>query len=392
MRWRSDTVKLPGVEAPVRHPTASPQGALPLAGICAASSADRVRIFTATHDGAIRGVDLETQEVFFSAQLDFELPSRERQLAEHFGVRDAATLVASSDGRFLAVVQRFGLQGALFDVQTQKLLKPLVRDDYHAEVSAWCIAIVDDVLVYASAWNRIEAWSISRLERIAPTDAETTLNYFWGHASVSPSGRYLASFGWHWHPIGVVRLIDLHAWLREGGEPKPEPIDVAADWWDDELCWIDEDTLVLAGDERDDESYFDKQTGLAFISRSDSKMVRFIKDLVPRALGVHGARLVALGKETQVVDHDATLLHETHFWHPGARVALTFHAHGSELVMHRLLGVDARGDLPAQPTRENLLVLADALEARGASADAIAHCRAGEAHASRCWVLDACAE
>lgn len=374
-------MKLPGVEAP-------------LAGVCAASGADRVRLFTAGHDGAIRGIDLETNETFFTAQLDFELPARERQLAEHFGVRDAATLVASADGRYLAVVQRFGLQGALFDVQNQTLLKSLAREDYHAEVSAWCIAIVNDVLVYATAWNRIEAWSISDLKRLAPTDAETTLNYFWGHASVSPSGRWLASFGWHWHPIGVVRLIDLHAWFREGGEPKPEPFDVAADWWDDELCWLDDEQLALVGDDRHEDAFFNKMTGLAVITRADSSTVRFIKDLVPRALGTHGSRLIALGKETRVVDPKSgevlcALEQETHFWHPGARVALTFEAHGANVVLHRLVGSDPHGDLPAEPTRENLLVLADSLEARGAPADAIAHCRAGEAHHARCWVLDA---
>ena len=80
IRWRSTQVALAGLESGI-------------AGVCAASSEDRPRWFIATHDGRLRGVELDDGSTFFDVRLPFALATP-----------GGATVVASADGRFVALV------------------------------------------------------------------------------------------------------------------------------------------------------------------------------------------------------------------------------------------------------------------------------------------------
>lgn len=385
MEWCSEQVPLEGLEVGV-------------AGLCAASHEDRPRWFFVTQDGRVRGLDLDDGAQFFSAQLPFAFSPPRDQVAGGAPAREA-TLTASRDGRYLAVVETYGQRGAVYDVERSVLLKELARGDYHPDVSGWAVALRDDVLIAATEWNRLEAWRLPSGERLAPDAAETTYDYFWGLASLSPSQRFLVSFGWHWQPVGAVRVIDLDAWLRTREDPPPMPFEpMLADWWDADVCWLDEQRVAMLGTTPEEDDWFlGKQDGLMIYDLASRRLERFFLGLVAGQLAFDGQRLVLLGaKETRVVSPEsgevlATLAVGTQAWHPGTRTALSLPPAGGRAVgLHWLVGTHGRREaLPESPGAADLLVLADALDETGADPAAIAHCRAPGPHGRRCWVLEA---
>ena len=367
-------------------------------GVGAASREDRPRWFVATRDGRVRGVDFDDGSVFFDVQTSFGFPP---ELTEQNVIESAATLVASDDGRYLAVVQRRGAAGGLYEVASGRLLSALSREDYHANVSAWPLAMVRhegrDVLITSTAWNRLEALELPSLVRLAPKEAESKLDYFWGQASVSADGRRLASFGWFWHPVGALRTLDVAAWLSTGVDPPAELFPAQfAEWWDDSVCWLDDGRVAMRGQPTASaDEIFDAPEGVAVVDLATQAVQRYFPGVSPSELAFDGTHLVCLGATTQCLsletgEVNALLERRTDAWHPGARVALTV-PQGEELhfELHWLSGALGTGvPLPATTGTNELLVLADSLEERGFPQELVSHCRAGHAHGRRCWVLE----
>ncbi|MFZ5442986.1 MAG: hypothetical protein ACOZQL_23470 [Myxococcota bacterium] len=384
MRWCSEQVPLAGLEAGV-------------AGVCAASHEDRPRWFFVTMAGRVLGFDLDDGATFFTAQLPFGFAPLREPLPGGPPSAGVATVVTSRDGRFLAVVETWGRRGAVFDVARGVLLKELARGDYHPDVSGWAVAIRDDVLVVATEWNRLEAWRLPSCERLAPASDESELDYFWGLATLSPQQRSFASFGWHWHPVGTLRVVELERWLSSREDPPPMPFEtVMADWWDASVCWLDERRLVLVGSEaKDDDWYMASQDGLLILDLETRAVDRFLPGLVSRELAFDGRHLILLDQaETRAVALDGEVLarHDAgaHAWHPGTHTALRLPDAGSNVVsVHWVAGALGRVDAgPTDTSPGALAVLADALEEQGGDAVAIAHCRAGGPHGRRCWVVE----
>jgi hypothetical protein len=373
MNWSSSKVAFSGLESGV-------------AGVCAASEEDRPRWFLALRDGHVRGVDLDDGQTFF-----------EVKAADSF---ESATLAASGDGRFLAVVETYGMTGALYEVATGKALQVLQRGDYHPEVSGWAIGFARDTFVYASDWNRLEVLELPSMKRLAPSGEETKLDYFYGLATVSPNRQRLATFGWHWHPIGAVRIIDVGDWLSTGGD-EPGGAELAlTDWWDDPLCWLDDTHVALRGaprSEDDEDTWFiDEVKGVMIVDVTTNKLVRFLPGLTTgRVLESDGERIFALAETVRVFDAQsgeqlAELPIRCAGWHRGSRTLLSISVPENELTAHWLTGTLAPALTVPQAVHDaSLLVLGDALEESSVDAVAISHCRARQVHGKRCWVIEA---
>lgn len=352
-----------------------------VAGVCAASDEDRPRWFLATRDGRLRGVDLDDGKTFFDVKA-----------ADSF---QDATLAASADGRYVAVVETHGMSGVLYDVTTGAVLRLLQRGDYHPEVSGWAIGFAQGVFVFATDWNRLEVLELPSMKRLAPATDETELDYFYGTASVSPDRRRLATHGWHWHPIGGMRIIDVADWLSTRDEPTALEL-AHADWWDDSLCWLDDTHVALRGApvaEGDDAWFIEEVKGVLIVDLTTGKSLRFLPGITESELGSDGERIFALGQSTRVFGvQSGDLLGELSEpcagWHRGSRTLLSISPHALTAVwLTGLLPVSI--SLPAEVNDENLVVLADALEETGAPPGAIAHCREGQPHGARCWVIEA---
>lgn len=372
MKWRSEEVRIASLGAGV-------------VAVAAASHEDRPRWFAVTRDGNVLGVDLDDAETFFAAKLPFSID-----------IDGGVTVTASPNGKYVAVVQTHGVQGALYDVTSQRLMKALERGDYHPEVSAWAIALDDQRLFLATDWNRLEVWALPSCERLRPSDVATKFDYFWGRAALSPSKRWLASFGWHWHPVGVLRFVDVEAWLagKEGDDGRPAEADdgLAAEWWDASVCFLDDRRVALIGGvDPEDEGVIQLQNGLLVYDFSEGKRFAYFSGLVGHELAYDGEQLILLGENTRAISPDdgavlATLETKCVKWHPGNRTVLSL----EPLAQHWLTGtLDLELELPRGTSPSELSVLADALEERGGDLRAIAHLREGQTHGRRCWVTEA---
>ena len=295
----------------------------------------------------------------------------------------------------LAVVGTHGTSGVLYDVTTGAVLRLLQRGDYHPEVSGWAIGFVQGAFVFAIDWNRLEVLELPSMKRLAPATDEMKLDYFYGTATVSPDRRRLASHGWHWHPIGGMRIIDVADWLSTRNEPSALEL-AHTDWWDAALCWLDDTYVVMRGapvGEGDDAWFIEEVKGVLIVDINTGKSSRLLPGITEQKLGSDGERIFALGESTRVFDaQSGALLTELSEkcagWHRGARTLLSISPHALTAVW--LTGLlPASISLPAEANDENLVVLADALEETGAPQNAIAHCREGPPHGARCWVIEA---
>jgi hypothetical protein len=371
MKWRSEEVRVAGLEVGVV--AAAP-----------ASHEDRPRWFVVTRDGMLRGIDLDDGATFFEVKLPFD-------------VEGALTIAASPSGAFVAVVQTHGTNGALYGVALRQLVRGLVRGDYHPEVSEWALALDDERLLFATDWNRLELWELPSCQRLKPANAETSFDYFYGRAALSPSKKWLATFGWHWHPIGALNFVDLEAWRDAGegddGRPPMAPHPLYAEWWDASVCFVDEHRVALVGDARDeDDDILQTQRGLLLYDFVSGEHAAFFPGLLARELAFDGARLILSGDTTRAVSVTdgavlATLEARAVAWHPGNRTVLSL----EPLTQHWLVGLEPAPvrELPRGTSTAELAVFADALEEQGGDAHAIAHLREGRPHGRRCHVLEA---
>lgn len=379
--WRERPARAPALDAG-------------LAGACFASLDDSPRWFFATIDGQLIGADLSTGERFFEARLPFSAIVGDRNPAWL-----AITMAPSDDGRFIAVAQRRGLEGVVFDVSTGKVVLELRRGDYHPEHCTFPIRFLDDHrLVHAVEWNQLGLTDCRTLTRLDPNPEQTKLDYFFGALERSPNRQRLASTGWVWHPLGVVGALDVNAWL--GGKEPDLTWMTQSDVWDCAACWVDDERIAT-------ESLGMGEDVLVIQRPGDEEPLVTAPCPMSAELAMRRDELLSLGSITRA--YDATTLAErasspvsTAAWHPGTQEALSFttlDGGGPWRLLSRPRAPWRISDsvrslarqVQAAPSVEGRLVLADALEVAGHDGEALEHLKTHGAH-ERCFVVDDLAE
>lgn len=375
--WRERPARAPALDAG-------------LAGACFASLDDSPRWFFATTAGQLIGADLSTGERFFEARLPFPAIVGDRNPAWL-----AITMCPSDDGRFLAVAQRRGMEGVVFDVATGKAVLELRRGDYHPEHCTFPLRFLDDHrLVHAVEWNQLALTDCRTLKRLDPNPEKTKLDYFFGALERSPNRQRLASTGWVWHPLGVVGALDVQDWLAST-EPQPK-WGTQSDSWDLAMCWVDDERIAT-------ESVGMGEDVLVIQRPEDEEPL--VKVPTPNSveLAMRRDELISLGAMTRAYDSTTLAEHSvspipTAAWHPGAQEALSFTTPDgggpwrllsrprSPWVITEAIRSLAR-QVQASPSVEGRLVLADALEVAGHSGEALEHLKTHAAN-DRCFVVD----
>ena len=175
------------------------------------------------------------------------------------------SLQVSANGRFAVLLLEKTRHGVLVETATGAALAMLDRGDYHTEVCKWPAAFVQrrgrTLLVHAIAWNRIGVMDAETATAVTPDETEEEgHDYFHGPLAVSPGGKWIASGGWAWQPVGIVRVFRLDLWLdgkRARDDVSDRTLNQTGYWWNGYNLWLDDESLLVAGVGDDDQRMVD---------------------------------------------------------------------------------------------------------------------------------------
>jgi hypothetical protein len=334
-------------------------------------------------------------------------------------------LRVSPDEKLAVLANRRGQHGIVVELETGKTTMSLDRGNYHHQHCNFPAAFIEMDgrlrLVHGTKWNRLDVSDphtgrrfTDRPDPVFGEDRkrpEHYLDYFHCGLTVSPNQEYIADNGWVWHPVGVVTTWSLRRWLHENvWESEDGPTRKAVCWrdyfWDGPLCWIGDDRLAVWGLGEDEEWLLPAVRIFDAVTGNEERWFPGPKGSLEYDRYLFSFQ-VDEGTSVWDVTSGERLLREPSFcplrYHRGIKAFLTVLPDG-RFRISRLRG--SRID-PAWLRRQGgtveklarafeqerdfarLGVLADALEEVGCQdAELLAHCRRGEPHGDRCWVVD----
>lgn len=125
---------------------------------------------------------------------------------------DAVTV--SPRGDVIALVASTGTRGVLLTPDGRPI-REITRSHYQASAYRYPLALCTlpdgrTGLVHCPEdYHRLEIEVATTGERLTASTDRRPLDFFHSRVAVSPSGRYLLSAGWVWHPWGCLALYDL---------------------------------------------------------------------------------------------------------------------------------------------------------------------------------------
>jgi hypothetical protein len=167
--------------------------------------------------------------------------------------------VIGRDGTYRVIYERLGTKGLV--LRGNKCLREINRSFYQAHAYEYPVAIVnlpDGVVGLAhcpEAYNRLEIEEIESGNKLTMRPGDSP-DFFHSRLQISPSGEYLLSAGWVWHPIDVVHLFSIREALKS-----PDHLDkpIAMKWPDDlfevnAAAFQDDGQLLLVGKGEEEDS------------------------------------------------------------------------------------------------------------------------------------------
>jgi hypothetical protein len=172
----------------------------------------------------------------------------------------------SANDTMISIVNTIGQFGYIYDLKAEEVILNLDRKDYQIENSSFPIQFLhvneQDYLVHASDWNHLDIYDFKAKKNITyretnKYEAPGYLDYFYSELHVSPSNKWILSSGWVWHPVSVLKFIDLNRWMNTSvDEPEQHneaDFSIMSYYWDRALCWIDDNTLAYLYDPREED-------------------------------------------------------------------------------------------------------------------------------------------
>lgn len=191
----------------------------------------------------------------------------------------------SPNDRYIAITNKYGQYGAIYDTKTGNILLKLDRKTYHIEQTYFPIAFFEQdsvtYLIHGINWNKLELTEIPSGKTLSEraviehdVDDDRYLDYFYGELHISPNNKTFLSSGWVWQPVSVLRFTDLQKWFSEPYQPEMPHNGDRQFWsyyWDRALCWIDDETVAFLydpleeGDLDEEDQPEDFETGKQYI-------------------------------------------------------------------------------------------------------------------------------
>lgn len=236
---------------------------------------EKLEIVAVCKSGNIFLFDCETESATFFNKLPFS----STQLNLH--------LYSFDD--YICMIQKNGTLGIVFNFTDANYQKNLERGKYQVEHCLFPIAFYSKgkqtLLIHGTDWNRIDITCLDtdKLLTNRVVDYETNSNYFdYFHSSllVSPDAEYFTSNGWVWQPCDVITVYPINRFLQEF-----EMSHIFVDFapvdgynWDRPLCWIDNSTLGIGYNKKEDgESKKDFPSEIILVDILENKIVNRVK-------------------------------------------------------------------------------------------------------------------
>jgi hypothetical protein len=168
-------------------------------------------------------------------------------------------VTVSPRGDVVALLASTGTRGLLLG-SDGRLIREVNRSSTHANAYRYPLALFTlpdrrTGLVHCpEGYNRLEVEVTG--ERLTAAEDREASGFFHSRLAVSPSGRYLLSAGWCWHPWGCLAVYDLHRAMSQ-----PAVLDGLGDVFDlrglvqaevSGACFIDDDVVVSTSPEPND--------------------------------------------------------------------------------------------------------------------------------------------
>lgn len=156
-------------------------------------------------------------------------------------------LRTSEDGRYAAAVTDYGQRAVVVDLRSGGVVLELDRGAYHSDRTPFPLAFLPgDRVVAATAWNRLDVFDLPSGAVLTERQADGV--HFRGALTPSPSGRWVLDGSW---------VVDVEAWLRDGGEPPSLRLARRGCAWDQPVAWVSEDLVAIQRIGDDDEAVLD---------------------------------------------------------------------------------------------------------------------------------------
>lgn len=215
-----------------------------------------------TADGLVEIDGIGEHRLLTAVELPDEAPS------EWAGRVRSPALHTSADGGLVAVVTNYGRYGTVLERGSGDQILALDREDYYNKTTPFPFAFIGEgpetTVIAATDWNRLDAFDATgRLltDRVTShqDNRDHYLDYFHGALSPSPSGRFLLTDGWVWHPVGVPMVFDVGAWMAGDTHAAEHGVSLCQrDYaWDQPIAWVDDDLVAIQRIGADDEQMVD---------------------------------------------------------------------------------------------------------------------------------------
>ncbi len=119
--------------------------------------------------------------------------------------------ISSPDGKYSVILENYGTKGLI--LEGDRLIREINRSYYCAQSYEYPLTIFRSLngricLAHCpEEYNQIEIEDIETGERL--TSERESHDFFQSRLQASPSGKYLLSAGWVWHPVDMVEVYDL---------------------------------------------------------------------------------------------------------------------------------------------------------------------------------------
>lgn len=190
---------------------------------------------------------------------------------------------------YICLVQERGINGVVLNISKPNYRKQLKRGDCQVEHCTFPIAFYSKnnqtFLIHGTDCNRLDVTCLETDElltyRIVDYDTDSNyFNYFHISLLISPDAEHFMSNGWVWQPYDVITVYSIDKILLEF-----EMSHISVDFdpvdgynWDRPLCWIDNSTLGIGYNKKEDnESNDDFPSEIVFVDILENKIINRVE-------------------------------------------------------------------------------------------------------------------